>query len=311
TNGILATDEKIAKLADAGLDEIRFDISADAYTLDHLRLAAGRIPTITVEIPAIPEDKELLANLLPTLADTGVHHLNLHQLRCTPHNLPHLVKRPYTMLHGNKVTVLDSELTALELLVKALDKGHGPAINYCSYAYKSRFQGRAARLRAAGELVKPWEEITEAGYIRTLCLKGEPEVIARCAEQLANRAGESVKWRVEGGRDLFFHPEMWSMIDFTGLSLHLNYATSQIRGAISYRGAHRKINLNRKRDVVAERWPAYGNRILTFDERERFGEILTNQGGDNRVDFVLPQDIRDFEVLPAGLLDYHFGLETF
>ncbi|MCI5120776.1 MAG: radical SAM protein, partial [Candidatus Electrothrix sp. AUS4] len=67
TNGILATEDKIAELAEAGLDEIRFDISADDYTLEKLRLAVRRIPCVTVEIPAIPEDYIRLRDLLPKL----------------------------------------------------------------------------------------------------------------------------------------------------------------------------------------------------------------------------------------------------
>jgi len=114
TNGILADEEKIGLLQDAGLDEIRFDLSAVAYRFDKVRLAAGRIPAVTIEIPAIPEDYELLRNLLPQLAEAGVQYLNLHQLRVTPYNAAHLLDRGYTLLHGPKVTVLESELRSEE-----------------------------------------------------------------------------------------------------------------------------------------------------------------------------------------------------
>lgn len=117
TNGILANRDNMRKLADAGLDEIRFDIGATGYNLRHLNHAVGIIPTVTVEIPAVPEELERMKNLLPSLYDSGVQHLNLHQLRLTPYNFEKLVARGYRFLHGKKVTVLDSELTALELLL--------------------------------------------------------------------------------------------------------------------------------------------------------------------------------------------------
>lgn len=41
-------------------DKIHFDFGATDYHLDKLRLATGVIPTDTVEIPAIPEDFQLL-----------------------------------------------------------------------------------------------------------------------------------------------------------------------------------------------------------------------------------------------------------
>ena len=71
TNGKLVTAERLAGLKAAGLNEIRFDISAVDYDLTKVRLAAEQIACITVEIPAIPEDAEKVADLLPALADAG------------------------------------------------------------------------------------------------------------------------------------------------------------------------------------------------------------------------------------------------
>jgi pyruvate formate-lyase activating enzyme-like uncharacterized protein len=88
TNGTLLTRELVAELAAAGLDEIRFDIGATGYSLKQAALAAGVIPCLTVEIPAIPEEQELLQSKLAEMRQVGVHHLNLHQLRLTPYNFP-------------------------------------------------------------------------------------------------------------------------------------------------------------------------------------------------------------------------------
>ncbi len=88
TNGLLATQDKLKTLADNGLDEIRFDISADRYCLDVLKEAVDVIPHVTVEIPAIPEDVEKTRQVIRLLHDQGVNFLNLHQIRCTPFNLP-------------------------------------------------------------------------------------------------------------------------------------------------------------------------------------------------------------------------------
>jgi pyruvate-formate lyase-activating enzyme len=108
TNGTLVDGEKLRRLRDGGLDEIRFDIGATAYRLDHLRLAVGTIPIVTVEIPAIAEDLELLKGKMAEMRDAGVNHLNLHQLRLTPYNFPKLLPRGYRYLHGERVTLLGS-----------------------------------------------------------------------------------------------------------------------------------------------------------------------------------------------------------
>jgi pyruvate formate-lyase activating enzyme-like uncharacterized protein len=166
TNGTLLTRDIALELRAAGLDEIRFDIGATNYQLIKLQLAVGVIPTVTVEIPLVPEDAGLLADLLPVLAETGVGHLNLHQLRLTPHNCRHLANRPYTFIHGEKVTVLESELGALRLVRHGIEQGIDLPINYCSFPYKRRFQHAAARRRGIPLVMTPDDTVTAAGYIR-------------------------------------------------------------------------------------------------------------------------------------------------
>ena len=168
TNGILATGDKLRRLAEAGLDEIRFDIGATDYRLGAVRLARGVIPTVTVEIPAVPEEHGRLEGLLHDLSEAGVSHLNLHQLRLTPHNARHLLERDYTLVHGPKVTVLESELCALALVARAATDHLPLAVNYCSFVYKHRFQAAASRSRFGPWLLADGEELTASGHIRTV-----------------------------------------------------------------------------------------------------------------------------------------------
>src|SRR5690606_2185839 len=87
TNGILASRDVFHKLASKNLNEVRFDIGAINYNLDKIKLAKGLIRNLTVEIPAVPEEKENLIKRLPQMIDSGVSNLNLHQLRLTPYNV--------------------------------------------------------------------------------------------------------------------------------------------------------------------------------------------------------------------------------
>lgn len=172
TNGILLTADLCNRLRDAGLNEIRFDLGAVRYHLKKLRLAVGRIPAVTVEIPAVPEDEELLKRKMFEMADAGVNHLNLHQMRLTPFNFGPLTERGYTFLHGEKVTVLESELSALRMVRFGLAQGIQLPVNYCSFPYKRRFQHAAARRRAALTVCAPGEVVTETGYLRTFTSTG-------------------------------------------------------------------------------------------------------------------------------------------
>jgi pyruvate formate-lyase activating enzyme-like uncharacterized protein len=106
------------------------------------------------------------------MAGAGVNHLNLHQMRLTPYNFGPLTERNYTFLHGEKVTVLESELCALRTVRFGLEHGIPLPVNYCSFPYKRRFQHAAARRRAALTVRVSSEVVTEAGYLRTLSVAG-------------------------------------------------------------------------------------------------------------------------------------------
>ena len=186
TNGTRVTREKLKSLAQAGLDEIRFDIGATNYALKKTAMAKGIIPTVTVEIPMVPEETSRLKALLAPMAEAGVSHLNLHQLRLPPHNIRHLALRDYTFLHGSRVTVLESELGALELVRHALELGLPMGVNYCSFVYKQRFQGAAARIRAAEALCAPWEAVTANGYIRNFAIAGANNTVGSLEASLAD-----------------------------------------------------------------------------------------------------------------------------
>lgn len=166
TNGILTHAEKLHQLAATGLNEIRFDIGATKLSLENVKKAKGIIPNITIEIPAIPEEKDELIKLLPQMIKAGVTNLNLHQLRLTPHNVRHLVKRDYTIINAEKPIVLESELAALEILNYARQNSLDIGINYCSFFFKNRFQKAGYRKQLAKVLAPSGAVITENGYIR-------------------------------------------------------------------------------------------------------------------------------------------------
>lgn len=168
TNGILVTEDKLQQLAAAGLDEIRFDIGAVNYQPKILRNAAKYIPNVTVEIPAVPDHKEQLLAVLPSLVEYGVSNLNLHQLRLTEFNSPKLLSKDYTYLHGEQPAVAESELTALEIMQFVQEKKLNLGVNYCNFQFKHRFQKAGFRNKMAAVLREGAEEITEKGFLRKI-----------------------------------------------------------------------------------------------------------------------------------------------
>ncbi|MBZ0257845.1 radical SAM protein, partial [bacterium] len=225
TNGTLASESALRQLSAAGLDEIRFDIGATGLKLDAAKRAPEFFQTVTVEIPCIPEQAEVLKERIVEMNAAGIKHLNLHQLRLTPHNLPQLIKRDYTYVHGEKVTVLESELTALELIRWTREQEINLAINYCSFVYKNRFQGAAARRKNSGAVCKPHEDVTENGYIRMIEIDGEPDQLKQMVEQLRQQGVDDSRWSMDADTNSLRLPvSLLQIIDCSTGRTSISYA---------------------------------------------------------------------------------------
>lgn len=168
TNGILGSEVKFRKLANAGIDEVRFDIGATNYNLKFLKQAKDLIPNLTVEIPAVPEEFDKLKQVIPELINSGVTNLNLHQLRLTNYNAPKLLQRDYTYLHGEQATVLESELTALKLIDFISKNNLNIGVNYCAFHFKNRFQKAGFRKKIASKFIDENSQLTENGFLRSI-----------------------------------------------------------------------------------------------------------------------------------------------
>jgi pyruvate formate-lyase activating enzyme-like uncharacterized protein len=311
TNGVLADADKLARLRDAGLDEIRFDIGATGYALTHLHRAVGVIPTVTVEIPAVPEEARRLRELLGPLADAGVDHLNLHQLRLTPFNLTRLAGCPYTFMRGDVPTVLESELLALELVAQVAQGGGGPPINYCSAVFKRRYQRAAARRRAAARMCKALEAITEAGYLRATSLSGNTSALDQATEALGEMPQAAGRWQRDPDRlrlDGALLPALLVALErappalaLGGLDLRVAYSEAALRPSLGYRAPFVEIALGGARrggrKVYIERLARGDTSSLSGVAIERFAAQLAGQPSDEQSNIL--------ETVPSELQRYH------
>lgn len=306
TNGTLVTRERLNALKAAGLNEIRFDISAADYDLAKAELAAGIIDCVTVEIPAIPEDANRLGALLPNMVDAGISHLNLHQLRLTPHNHTHLAQRNYTFLHGESVTVLESELTALALLQSACQRQLPLPINYCSFVYKRRYQQAATRRRNASDIIKGWESITESGFIRNLCLQGDPELLCVVCQALEKQDPARQRWTIDSKRQrLQFHPDLWPLIDFSNGRLMVTYYEAVLAPHISYRFAFKEVKLASGSKIYIEKRPVRVDLPISSDDRQFFeAHIINAVASSSPENEAVPEEALAYELIQPGLQDY-------
>ncbi len=282
TNGTLVTEEKLGMLADAGLNEIRFNITATGYDLAKARMASRIIENVTVEIPAIPEDMEIMKVKIREMADSGISFLNLHQIRCTKHNGKQLAEHGYTFLHGPQIGILESELTALKLLRYALAEDINLGVNYCSLIYRHRFQTRSSRARWAPLMAKPFEEVTKAGMIRIIRMDGQPDTMAQ--------------------------------------AIRLSYAIATVRPGITYHNPFKEIRLASGKKIAIERAMAFMDIELSGPEIEIFRDAFLENHGYEEMDAIYKkaleldltgshakkwQKIIQAEALRSGLLEYY------
>jgi hypothetical protein len=211
-----------------------------------------------VEIPAIPEHEERLQRSLPVWRAEGLDFLNLHQLRLTPHNRRQLMARGYSFLPGPRVTVLESELCALRLLRWAGECGLGLPINYCSFPYKQRYQAQAARRRLAPLVREAWEEVTPTGFLRSLALRGSPELLAAAAAALEAATALHGSWELRSSEERLLVPVQALELPATrGLEQQISYVEPVLREHISYRHAFRELALDTGRRLwIERRWAA-------------------------------------------------------
>jgi pyruvate formate-lyase activating enzyme-like uncharacterized protein len=90
TNGIIADEPMIRRLADLGFDEIRFHLGASDFARKvyrNLETAVKYIDTVSVETPAWPPHRKKLFAMLPILEETGVKHLNIGEIEIDPFNM--------------------------------------------------------------------------------------------------------------------------------------------------------------------------------------------------------------------------------
>jgi pyruvate formate-lyase activating enzyme-like uncharacterized protein len=232
TNGDLVEDEKLAALDGAGLDEIRFNISARGYDLAPVALGREFVRVLTVEIPCIPEYKERLKRSLVEMERIGVDHLNLHQLVATRYNYEKLARRGYTFLPPlafHEPPVLESELVALEIISYAHQKNLKTPINYCSHAYKARYQNLSRRQRAAQAACRGEQDVTNAGYIRSLVVNAPTDELAAAIDRLRHGGVPESRWSlIQDGSGLAIHPDALAYLDLQSGWVALEYTEADI-----------------------------------------------------------------------------------
>lgn len=174
TNGLLVQEAHLSRLAELGLDEIRFNVAASGYdhsaVLETLRLASRYLPRVTIEIPAIPEHAEQVLGMLPVWSAAGVRHLNLHELIYEPGTNAASLQGARQLLvtedgHRTEFNPHSRSLTAA-VIRRVLELGLPLAVNDCSMQSKLR-QVRGRRRSLAPLTLHAHERLVAGPYFES------------------------------------------------------------------------------------------------------------------------------------------------
>jgi uncharacterized protein len=174
----------IAKLKEAGLDEIRFHPDVEDYArMDSswhapaIREALRVGLTTTLEVPCIPGKEEDLVALAKYAQAAGCNGLNMNELEFSDPNIKNLKARGFQVADDESQRVAGSRETGMRVLDawRLHAQGQGTmgasrgtsafAVHFCSSPYKDAVQLMQRFRRRANRTARPFEEVTEEGTI--------------------------------------------------------------------------------------------------------------------------------------------------
>lgn len=181
TNGIKGSKEIYQSLRNAGLDEIRFDLTANNYSTKNLVTARTYIPFAAVEIPAIPSDRNEIISSIDHAESLGFDYFHLSELMLSPNSIQNIdipdefpiVWNPFAL--NVTMPVYQSRMLVYDAIDHAIERGYKIGINDCSLSSKLNVQIINRNINIANAYAKPWEQPTRGGYLGTLSVFGDKE----------------------------------------------------------------------------------------------------------------------------------------
>lgn len=185
TNGLNFSEKIAIKLAEAGLDEIRFNPPKEKWNVIQSALNKGM--NVGAEVPVIPNKKYLneLEEFIIYLDRIGVDFVNLNEFEfCFP-NSHNLKERGFKLKKGSIASVENSNEMALELLRKIYNKV-SLQIHVCPIRAKDYWQLKGRYLRRAKSIKKPYEDVSEEGLLLYAQIEGNVEALKELEDFLLN-----------------------------------------------------------------------------------------------------------------------------
>lgn len=134
TNGLLANEENLRALGQAGLDELRFNLGASGCAdrvIENMRIAKRHIAKVGIETPMTPEFFEGFFEKKEAILGTGIDFINCAELHLNANNIGNYEgENMYICRHGYISPIWSHELT-LKFMKAAAVEGWPVAVHDC------------------------------------------------------------------------------------------------------------------------------------------------------------------------------------
>ncbi len=192
----------IAKLKEAGLDEMRFHPDSRDYarmpeSWHHAAIAESlRVGlTTTIEIPCIPGKADDILVMATYLEEMGASGLNMNELEFSDPNIANLKRFGYETADDESQRVKGSRETAQQVLDAWKVRKSKFAVHFCSSPYKDAIQLMQRFRRRADRTMRPFEEQTEEGTLVFGVLQPRADlVLGDVAERLRTEYEVPIEW---------------------------------------------------------------------------------------------------------------------
>tara|TARA_Y100000310_G_scaffold309174_1_gene353045 strand:- start:53 stop:1045 length:993 start_codon:yes stop_codon:yes gene_type:complete len=150
TNGVFLNKENIQRLINIRIDEVRVNVAASNFSkrvYKNIEEAVKHFPTVTVEVPLWPPQREGLFKMLSIINDIGVKHLDLCQVEIW--NQDSLKKISAVLPDeteyyqvGQMMNIDDGGLYE-ELVKEVIDKNYNYSVIDCNALVKLVYEGKS------------------------------------------------------------------------------------------------------------------------------------------------------------------------
>ena len=135
TNGLNATRENLKALADAGLNELRFNLGASHCAdkvIENIRIAAEYFPAVGIETPMTPEWWTEFHQKKDAILSSGIRFINCAELHLNENNIANYAGENLYMCRQGYISPIFSRLISLRMMQEAAEEHWPILVHDCS-----------------------------------------------------------------------------------------------------------------------------------------------------------------------------------